>query len=45
VAAFGARRNAISRWLSRWQRFGLAGLAEGARAGRPPKLAEAAEKK
>ena len=45
AAAFGARRNAVSRWLSRWQRFGLAGLAEGPRAGRPPKLPEAAQKK
>ena len=45
VAAFGARRNAVSRWLSRWQRFGLAGLAEGSRAGRPPKLPAPAQKK
>ena len=49
VTAFGARRNALSRWfsrwLSRWQRLGLAGLAEGRRAGRPPKLPEAAQKK
>ena len=45
AAAFGARRNAVSRWLSRWQRFGLSGLTEGPRAGRPPKLPEAAQKK
>ena len=49
VTAFGAQRNAVSRWLSRWlsrwQRLGLAGLAEGRRAGRPPKLPEAAQKK
>ena len=45
AATFGARRNAVSRWLARWQRFGLAGLAEGPRADRPPKLPEAAQKK
>ena len=45
AAAFGARRNAVSRWLSRWQRFGLSGLTEGPRAGRPPKLPEVAQKK
>ena len=45
AAAFGARRNAVSRWLSRWPRFGLSGLTEGPRAGRPPKLPEAAQKK
>ncbi len=45
VAAFGVHRNAVSRWLSRWQRLGLAGLAEGQRAGRPPKLPETAQKK
>lgn len=45
AAAFGARRNAVSRWLARWQRFGLAGLAKGPRADRPPKLPEAAQKK
>ena len=45
AAAFGAHRNAVGRWLSRWQRLGLAGLAEGRRAGRPPKLPETAQKK
>jgi transposase len=45
VVAFGAHRNAVGRWLSRWQRLGLAGLAEGRRTGRPPKLPEAAQKK
>jgi transposase len=42
VTAFGVQRNAVSRWLSRWQRFGL---AEGHRAGRPPTLPETAQKK
>ncbi len=41
VAAFGAGRNVVSCWLSRWQRFGLAGLAEGPRAGQPSNLPEA----
>lgn len=45
VAAFGVHRNAVSRWLSRWQRLGVAGLAEGRRAGRPPKLPAPAQKK
>ncbi len=38
-------RNAISRWLARWQQVGLAGLCEGARSGRPPKLTPEAKKK
>ena len=38
--AFGARRNAVSRWLSHRQRFGL---AEGQRAGHPSKLPGAAQ--
>ncbi len=33
------------RWLQSWERYGLAGLAEGARAGRPPKLDPDAKKK
>jgi len=45
VVAFGAHRNAVGRWLSRGRRLGLAGLAEGRRAGRPPKLPVAAQKK
>ena len=45
AAAFGAHRNAVGRWLSRGQRLGLAGLAEGRRAGRPPTLPEPAQKK
>ena len=37
--------NAVSRWLLRWQRYGVAGLAEGPRAGRPSKLPEPVQKK
>ena len=41
--------NAVSgwqlRWLLGWQRHGVAGLAEGMRAGRPPKLPEPVQKK
>ena len=37
--------NAVSRWLLRWQRQGVAGLAEGTRAGQPPKLPEPVQKK
>lgn len=45
AAAFATHRNVVSRWLSRWQRHGVAGLAEGRRAGRPPKLPAEAKKK
>ncbi|WP_083322487.1 helix-turn-helix domain-containing protein [Hymenobacter lapidarius] len=45
VVLFATHRNVVSRWLGRWQRWGLAGLAEGARSGRPPKLAETVKKK
>ena len=37
--------NAVSRWLLRWKRHGVADLAEGLRAGRPPKLPEPVQKK
>ena len=37
--------NAVNCWLLRWQRHGVAGLAEGMRAGRPPKLPEPVQKK
>lgn len=45
AALFAVRYATVHDWLSRWQRQGLAGLAEGARAGRPPKLDAAAQKK
>ena len=45
VVLFATHRNVVSRWLGRWQRWGLAGLAEGARSGRPPKQDEVVKKK
>lgn len=46
LATFYAVRYAtVHAWLHAWCQHGLAGLAEGARAGRPPKLAEGAQKK
>ena len=35
---FAVRDNTVSEWLRHWQKRGLAGLAEGERSGRPPKL-------
>jgi transposase len=31
-------RDRVSQWLKRWGEFGIGGLADEARAGRPPKL-------
>ena len=45
VVLFATHRNVVSRWLGRWQRWGLAGLAEGARSGRPAKQDEVVKKK
>ena len=45
AALYAVGRNAIGRWLSHWERRGIAGLAEGARAGRPPKLVPTVQKK
>lgn len=42
---FAVRYATVHDWLTRWQTHGLAGLAEGIRAGRPPKLSTAAQKK
>lgn len=42
---FAVGYNTVSVWLCRWQAQGLAGLAEGARPGRPPKLPPVAKKK
>ena len=42
---FAVRYGTVHDWLQAWQQRGLAGLAEGRRAGRPPKLAESAKKK
>ncbi len=46
LAAFYAVRYAtVHAWLHAWQAHGLAGLAEGKRAGRPPKLDVPTQKK
>jgi transposase len=46
LAAFYAVRYAtVHAWLQAWQDYGLAGLAEGKRAGRPPKLDVPTQKK
>lgn len=42
---FAVRYATVHGWLKAWQQHGVAGLAEGRRVGRPPKLAEAAQKK
>lgn len=42
---FAVRYATVYAWLRAWQRHGLAGLAEGRRAGRPTKLDSAAKKK
>ena len=42
ASSYAVSYNAVSSWLLRWQRqgvAGLAGLAEGTRAGRPPQIA------
>jgi transposase len=46
LAAFYAVRYAtVHAWVKAWHRHGLAGLAEGPRSGRPPKVQGAAQKK
>ena len=45
ASLFAVRYATVHDWLTRWQGQGLAGLAEGPRAGRPPKLDAAAQKK
>jgi transposase len=42
---FAVRYATVHGWLQAWQQRGLAGLQEGRRAGRPPKLDAAAQKK
>jgi len=42
---FAVRYATVHGWLQDWERLGIAGLAEGPRAGRPPKLDSAAKKK
>ena len=34
----GVHRNAVSRWINRWNEFGLKGLSDGGKNGRPPIL-------
>ena len=41
---FAVGYNTVGIWLRRWHDLGLAGLAEGQRSGRPPKLPPAAKK-
>ena len=45
AALFAVGYATVHGWVQAWHRAGLAGLAEGRRAGRPPKLAPAAQKK
>jgi transposase len=45
AALFAVRYATVHGWVQAWHRAGLAGLAEGRRAGRPSKLAPAAQKK
>ena len=42
---FAVRYATAHGWLQAWERRGVAGLAEAARAGRPPKLDAATKKK
>lgn len=45
AAFFAVGYNTASGWLRDWQAYGVAGLAEGKRAGRPPKLPPEVKKK
>ena len=45
VAFFAVRYATVHGWLNAWREQGLAGLLEGKRAGRPPKLPPATQKK
>ena len=45
AVAYAAGRDTVRAWLTRFERGGVAALAEGARAGRPRKLDPAAQKK
>ncbi len=46
LATFYAVRYAtVHAWVAAWRTYGLAGLAEGQRSGRPPKVAGEAQKK
>ena len=45
AVAYAVDRDTVRAWLTRFERGGVAALAEGARAGRPRKLGPAAQKK
>ena len=45
AAFFAVRYATVHAWLKAWREQGLAGLREGSRSGRPPKLPPAAKKK
>lgn len=45
AAAYAVGRDAVRLWRTRFEPGGVAALAEGPRAGRPPKLDAAAQKK
>ena len=45
AVAYAVGRDTVRAWLTRFERGGVAALAEGPRAGRPRKLGPAAEKK
>ena len=45
AAAYAVDRDTVRAWLTRFEQGGSAALAEGHRAGRPPKLTPAAKKK
>lgn len=45
AAAYAVGRDTVRDWLTRFEQGGVAGLAEGPRSGRPPKLDAAAQKK
>ena len=45
AAFFAVRYATVHDWLTAWRDRGLAGLCEGSRPGRPPKLPPAAKKK
>lgn len=45
AAAYAVDRDTVRAWLTRFEQGGVLALAEGRRAGRPPKLGPAAKKK
>ncbi|WP_143080257.1 helix-turn-helix domain-containing protein [Hymenobacter arizonensis] len=45
AALFAVGYNTVSGWLRDWQAHGVAGLAEGKRTGRPPKLPRVVKEK